>query len=194
MGGSLLVVLGGLSGARGADDANRYVGAAECKNCHSAAAKGDPYGGWAKMKHAAAYRTLASAAARKIGAAKKIDNPQQSAECLRCHVTAYGLPPAQKHRRFSETQGVQCESCHGPGGRHTEARLAKVQPFEKDELAHEPAQATCRQCHNEQSPAYKPFCFKKAAKEIAHLDPRRNHPADYFEKLQCDCAECRKKK
>jgi hypothetical protein len=30
------------------------------------------------------------------------------------------------------------------------------------------------------------------AKEIAHLDPRRNHPADFFEKLPCDCDECKK--
>ena len=181
-----------------AEDA-KYVGVEKCKNCHAAAAKGDPYTVWTKEKHSQAYQVLASAEAKKAGAAKKVDNPQQSAECLRCHVTGYEAPATQKHKKFDPTLGVQCESCHGPGGKHVEARLAaeeadpaKVQQIGKDEIIHEPTVATCRKCHNPESPNYKPFCFKKAAKEIAHLDPRRNHPADFFEKLPCDCDECKK--
>jgi hypothetical protein len=184
----------------GADEPNKYVGAEKCKNCHAAAAKGDPYTIWTKTKHAQAYAVLATPEAKKVSAEKKIDYPQKSEACLVCHETAYGVPAAEKHKKFDETQGVQCESCHGPGGKHVAARLAadvvgaenSVQPIGKGEIMHDVMQDTCKKCHNEKSPNYKPFCFRKMAKAIAHLDPRRNHPADFFDKLPCDCPECKK--
>jgi hypothetical protein len=191
--------LAGSGRVMGADEVNKYYGAEKCKNCHASAAKGNPYEVLSKMKHAQAYATLASPEAKKIAAEKKIDDPQKSDQCLVCHVTAFGVPAAQKHKKFDETQGVQCESCHGPGGKHVAARLAaeggdetKVQQIGKDEIIHDVTQETCKKCHNEKSPSYKPFCFRKAAKAIAHLDPRRNHPADFFDKLPCDCPECKK--
>jgi hypothetical protein len=185
----------------GGEDAKKYVGSDKCKNCHSAAVKGAPYDCWAKTKHAQAYQTLASEEAKKAGAAKNINNPQQNDACLRCHVTAFGVPADQKGKKFDQTQGVQCESCHGPGSKHVEARLAaeegdpsKVIQVGAGEIIHQPTQATCKTCHNPESPSYKPFCFKKYAKLIAHLDPRRNHPANYFDTLPCDCDECKKAK
>jgi hypothetical protein len=194
----LFLLFGALMTSSAAE--NKYVGADKCKNCHASAAKGDPYTVWTKMKHAQAYATLATAEGKKVAAEKKVDDPQKSEACLPCHVTAYGVPAAQKHKKFDETMGVQCESCHGPGGNHVAARLAadvvgdenKVQPVGKDEIVREVTAETCKKCHNEKSPNYKPFCFKKAAKAIAHLDPRRNHPADFFDKLPCDCPECKK--
>lgn len=179
---------------------NKYVGAEKCKNCHAAAAKGDQHGSWSKTKHAQAFAALASAEAKKVAAEKKIDDPQKSDECLACHVTAFGVPAEQKHKKFDQTLGVQCESCHGPGGNHVAARLAaeggdesKVQQVGKDEIIREVTADTCKKCHNEKSPTFKPpFCFRKAAKATAHLDPRRNHPADYLDKLPCDCPECKK--
>lgn len=192
-----LHILVGTSALMGAE--NKYVGAEKCKNCHASAAKGDQHGVWSKMKHAQAFATLASPEAKKIAAEKKIDDPQKSEACLSCHVTAYGVPAAQKHKKFDETQGVQCETCHGPGGNHVAARLSaegdetKVQQVGKDEIIHDVTAETCKKCHNEKSPTFKPpFCFRKAAKATAHLDPRRKHPADFYEKLPCDCPECKK--
>lgn len=179
---------------------SKYVGVEKCKSCHASATKGDQHGAWLKMKHAQAFGTLASAEAKKIAAEKKIDDPQKSDACLPCHVTAFGVPAEQKHKKFDQTQGVQCESCHGPGGNHVAARLAaeggdetKVQAIGKDEIIHDVAAEVCKKCHNEKSPTFKPpFCFRKAAKATAHLDPRRNHPADFYDKLPCDCPECKK--
>jgi hypothetical protein len=195
--GAVLLLIGEAC-VMGADEPNKYYGAEKCKNCHASAAKGNPYEVWSKMKHAQAYATLASPEAKKIAAERKIDDPQKSDACLVCHVTAFGVPAEQKHKKFDQTLGVQCESCHGPGGKHVPARLAaegdetKVQQIGKDEIIHDVTIETCKKCHNEKSPSYKPFCFRKAAKAIAHLDPRRNHPADFFDKLPCDCPECKK--
>lgn len=193
--GASLLLVGTV--AWGAD--NKYVGSEKCKNCHSSAVKGDQHGVWSKMKHAQAYQTLASAESKKIAAEKKIDDPQKSDACLVCHVTAFGVPAEEKHKKFDQTLGVQCESCHGPGDKHVKARLMAEEADEKvvqkvgqGEIVREVTAETCKKCHNEKSPSYKPFCFKKAAKAIAHLDPRRQHPADYLDKLPCDCPECKK--
>ena len=172
-----------------------YVGAEKCKNCHSSPKKGDPYGMWMKEKHSKAYTVLASDEAKKLGATKNIAEPQKSDDCLKCHVAAVGVAAEKKHKKFDPTQGVQCESCHGPGSKHVEARLkadeveddSKPVAIGKDEIIGSPTAETCRKCHNKQdSPNYKPFAFKKYFKQIAHLDPRKGRPADYIDKLPDD--------
>jgi hypothetical protein len=42
----------------------------------------------------------------------------------------------------------------------------------------------CRTCHNKESPSYKPFCFKRYFKEVAHPDPNQKH-----KKPECDCTK-----
>lgn len=173
-----------------ADEANQYVGAEKCKNCHAAASKGDPYGQWMKTKHAKAFATLASDEAKKVAKEKGVADPQKDKACLQCHVTAFDAPAAMKGKKFDPALGVQCETCHGPSGKHVKARMDaedqpedKVLELPKGEHTETPTPATCIKCHNEKSPSYKPFDFKKFVKEIVHLDPRRKHPADYLDKL-----------
>jgi len=183
----LLALLSGSSLIAG--DAAQYVGAEKCKNCHSAAAKGDQYGKWAKEDHAKAVEKLAGDAALKLGKEKGVAEPQKDKACLTCHVTAYDEPAASKGKKFDPTQGVQCESCHGPGSAHVKARLEGEESGDKPlkipagEIVAIPTAETCKKCHNEKSPSYKPFDYKKYLKEIAHPDPRQNHPADYLDKL-----------
>jgi hypothetical protein len=184
---ALLVAAGSRSAAAG--DA-QYVGAEKCKNCHAAAVKGDPFSIWQKSKHAKAFETLASEEAKKIAKAKNIADPQKDAACLVCHVTAFEAPAEQKHKKFDPALGVQCESCHGPAGNHVKARLAadetpedKVVQLPEGEQTAVPPAETCKKCHNEKSPTYKPFDYKARIKEIQHLDPRRKHPADYLDKI-----------
>src|SRR5579862_5791687 len=186
---ALLICLA--AGAR-AEDAT-YVGAEKCKNCHSTPRKGDPFGTWEKSKHHAAYANLAGDEAKKLGAAKGVAEPQKAAECLKCHVTAFEAPASQKGKKFDVTQGVQCETCHGPGSKHVEARLKveeaeddKLVEIPKDEIITEPTAETCRKCHNKDGPNYKPFAFKKYLKEMQHLDPRKKRPADFIDKMPDD--------
>ena len=179
--------------ASSAEGDNQYVGSDKCKLCHNAASKGDPYGVWLKEGHHKAYETLAGEEAKKIAKDKNIADPQKDKTCLVCHETAYEAPAALKGKKFDATQGVQCESCHGPGGNHVKARQAaeedesgKVIQIGKGEIVHFPPPETCKQCHNEKSPNYKPFDYTAFVKKIAHLDPRRNHPADFLDKLEAE--------
>jgi hypothetical protein len=179
----------------------KFIGAAKCKNCHSSKESGDQFGHWKQQKHAKAFETLATPEAKKAGADKGVAEPQKAAECLKCHETAAAEADDRLMKGFDRTAGVQCESCHGPGEKHMKARMAAAaaeegakpgpQEIPKDELSIHPDQATCVGCHNKESPSYKPFCFKKRAAEMVHLDPRRARPADYLANLKCDCDECK---
>jgi hypothetical protein len=78
-----------------------YLGYTACRGCHREA-----YDAWRKTKHFTAFNPVVNT--KKIG----------DAFCLRCHTTGYGyggfidisLTPRMAH--------VQCEACHGPGGKH----------------------------------------------------------------------------
>ena len=73
----------------------KYVGAGTCKTCHKKELMGNQYGAWQKSPHAKAFETLKSDAAQKIAAEKGISGPaNEAAECLKCHVTAYGKDSA----------------------------------------------------------------------------------------------------
>ena len=161
---------------------NKYIGAAKCKNCHSSAESGDPYGVWSKAKHAHAFETLASSAEAKEAAAKLgITEPAKDDSCLACHVTGFGEPEDAFARGFKQELGVQCESCHGPAEQHMKARFKAAasgtveghQDLPDDEIVAAPGIDVCVKCHNPKSPSYKPFCFFESRGKIAHLDPRK---------------------
>jgi hypothetical protein len=158
---------------------NNYIGAKKCKSCHSKDDVGDQYGKWAEGPHAKAFETLASEHALAVGKEHGVAEPQKDDACLKCHVTAFGIPEEQIARGFKADLGVQCESCHGPGEQHMKARFAaaaeagaadKPVVIPADELAI-PTQATCLECHNDGSPTFKNFCFHDRAAKIRHLRP-----------------------
>ena len=178
--------------------ANKYIGAAKCKNCHSAAESGNQYAAWQAANHSKAFETLATDEAKRIAKEKGIDDPQKSDACLRCHVTAYGLPEEQIKKGFDQKLGVQCETCHGPGDNHVKARMAAVakaagageapkgpQPIDENEMSSKIGVDTCLRCHNEESPTFKPFCFCERAAKIRHLDPRKTHAAGDIQECAC---------
>src|SRR5258708_7674719 len=94
---------------------NHYIGAAKCKNCHSTPENGAQFDVWMKSKHAEAFKTLGSDAAKKIATEKKIEDAQKDDKCLKCHVTGFGLAEDQFKKGFDRTAGLQCAHCHGPG-------------------------------------------------------------------------------
>ena len=176
---------------------NRYIGAKQCQNCHKGAAKGDPYDHWTKGPHAKAWATLATAKAKEVGAKLGIADPQTSPKCLECHVTAYGAPAAEFKPTFKMADGVQCESCHGPGEAHFKLRFAESQkggaaaPVTEAEILVKRDAATCKKCHNDKSPSYKPFCLVERMEKIEHLDPRKTRSEEDLKKLRSTChAEC----
>ena len=163
--------------------AGKYIGAAKCKNCHSSAESGDQYGAWEKAKHSHAFKTLAESAEAKEAAAKVgITEPAKDDSCVKCHVTGHGEPAESFARGWKPEAGVQCETCHGPNEDHMKARFKAAASGEKiegyqgvavDEVIVSPKVDVCVQCHNPESPSYKPFCYYEARGKIAHLDPRK---------------------
>lgn len=197
-----LAVVGLSSGGNAAEPAqakaNKYVGAAKCKNCHSSAETGDQHGTWMKMKHAKAWEALGSEEAKKAGAEKGVTEPQKDDKCLKCHITGFGVPAEQLDKKFDIKLGVQCESCHGPGEAHMKARMqaaASEDPAKKalgeGEIIGKPEQKLCVTCHNNESPTYKPFCYQKRIAETRHLNPKKERSEAEKKELakKCGCGD-----
>ena len=123
---------------------NIYLGSGWCGSCHGEIEKV-----WQQTRHAKAISSLTR---------KGRDNDP---ECLRCHVT--GLNDEKAVGGFvaisdGKMAGVQCEACHGPGGRHA--------PSPTQVKMHPVNEKSCRVCHNEETdPA---FDFNNDLKLIEH--------------------------
>lgn len=160
----------------------QYVGSANCKMCHNKEVSGKQWDLWAASLHAKAYETLASDQSKAIAKEKGIADPQQAAECLRCHVTAHGVAAERIGSRFKIEEGVGCESCHGPGSGYNKLNVKKQVMSGEITAASiglwEAGEALCVQCHNQESPTFKGFDFAEAVKLIAHPIPEA-HRATY---------------
>jgi hypothetical protein len=179
-----LLAARGVSGA--GDAGHQYVGAAKCRSCHGKELIGDQYGAWLRDPHRRAFETLKSAESARLAATRGLAGPaHEAAECLRCHVTAHGVPAAARAYELDPAHGVQCESCHGPGRDYR--RKAIMSDLEKARArglweAGEDA-AICTACHNRESPTFDPkryrlpggghagFDFEQAKQRIAHPIP-----------------------
>jgi hypothetical protein len=90
-------------------DEGTYVGSEACASCHTS-----QHGWWKDDRHGRAMETL-----KKAGS-------DADARCVSCHATPLeagfvGTDPG----RFRVSEGVGCESCHGPGGAHVAAAGGK---------------------------------------------------------------------
>jgi len=179
-----------------AEDAE-FVGHQQCKVCHNKSSEGEQWNVWKEMNHANAYELLkgdeAKAVAKELGMETP---PHESPDCLKCHVTGYDPATGDAPAKIDLADGVQCESCHGASSVHID--FAKKFTFQKDEAAreqsiaalHDPNAETCTQCHNEESPTWKPdrytlesgekvgFDFMQAYEKIAHDDPTTEKTVD----------------
>lgn len=169
-----------------------YIGNAQCKVCHNAKADGAQWDVWHSLKHASAYKLLESDEAKAAGEAAGLTKPPaESPECLKCHVSGYDATAGTFHAKLAKADGVQCESCHGPGSLH--AQDGKTLKFKPAEAANIDVKAnlavitesTCLACHNDSSPTWKNdrytlengekvgFDFEQAKKKIAHPNPKK---------------------
>ncbi len=151
---------------------HKYIGADKCKMCHNSPAKGAQYTKWKESPHSKAYATLGTEEAKKVAAAKGIADPQKADECLRCHVTGHGAPAAMLTDKYKVEDGVSCESCHGPGGDYWKMTVMKDRQQSIAAGLVIPNEATCKQCHNADSPSFKGFDFAAASAKIAHPNPK----------------------
>lgn len=160
---------------------HQYVGVDKCKMCHKSESSGNQYGIWLESKHAKAFETLQSDAALAIAEKKGLKSvPSEAPECLKCHITGFGSDPTQFAESFDKTQGVQCESCHGPGSDYKKKSImenreeAIANGLNPILVADGSAEKWCVKCHNEESPNYKEFKFQEFWNKIKHPVPSKS--------------------
>jgi Cytochrome c554 and c-prime len=177
----MTIALGSLLAASAAAAEPKYVGVQDCARCHKKEMIGDQYGVWKKSKHANAMDALKSDKAKKIAAEKGLaDPPDQAKECVRCHATAAALKPSEIYKKpLKISDGVQCESCHGPGSEYRK-KTGHATSIEKGIAAGmwEPGknEKVCTNCHNSDSPSWDPakgFDFEAHKKKIEHPIPEK---------------------
>lgn len=135
----------------------KYVGARSCKFCHNSPTIGAQYKIWAASKHAHAMDVLKGADAK---------NPK----CLKCHSTYYEVP-ANLRAGVTPQEGVECESCHGPGSGYKSYAVMKNHKKSLEKGLLMPNEKTCIKCHNSESPNFKGFDYKTYYAKIAHPIP-----------------------
>jgi hypothetical protein len=155
-----------------------FIGVKKCSMCHRSEEKGAQLQQWKTTAHAKAFATLAGEKAKEIAAARKLPKPpQESAECLKCHVTAFPVMANVAAAKITLEEGVSCESCHGPGSEYQKlTTMRAISAGTQDGKAVGlimPTAQVCQQCHNEESPTFKGFKFEEMAAKIAHPDPTR---------------------
>ena len=149
----------------------KYIGAAKCKMCHNKPATGEQFKVWSAAPHANAFKSLSSPKSLEYAKANGIADPTTEASCLACHST-YAAAPEGLRASITPTEGVSCESCHGPGSAYKTPSVMKDQEFALEKGLILATEAVCKSCHNEKSPFHKPFNFKEALAVIAHPNPK----------------------
>ena len=93
-------------------------------------------------------------------------NPQHSPRCLKCHATGGGYTTNAFLETFDLRDGVQCESCHGPGSDYASKGVMQDEAAARAKGLRKVSVETCRSCHRDSSK--KKFDFAAAVKKIAH--------------------------
>ena len=116
------------------------------------------------------------------------------------------MPAAMIRKGFDRAQGVQCESCHGPGENHMKARFAAAvsageeegfgdeepayTPVPRGEIISAPPVQTCLACHAKENPTFKRCCYYEFLPKVRHLNPKKPRTAEQLAALLvCGCAE-----
>ena len=121
-----------------------YVGAERCKSCHAA-----EFAAWEASPHAQALQAL---------------SPKERADprCQACHTMVPGDLAV-------DLQGVQCESCHGPGRHYSPEWVMRDPDLAKQlSLIAKVDAAACARCHTDASPAVGGFDFAAKRELIKH--------------------------
>lgn len=163
-----------IAGTQDAVAAHEIIGAPKCKTCHKAKT-GDQWKIWTESAHARAFETLASEESKKIAAELGLGDPQTEDACLKCHATVPSLGsdiPVNEKAKYSNDEGVGCESCHGPGSDYKSSKVMRdPEAARAAGLVLIKTAEGCTQCHNEESPTFKGFDFEQRWAEIAHPVP-----------------------
>lgn len=148
-----------------------YIGADQCGMCHKTEKQGSQLSIWKNSNHSKAYETLKTDKANQIAKEKGFSTPAvETQECLKCHVTGYNLDKSMLGNKFKIEDGVQCETCHGPGSGYKDMKVMKDRALaiKNGLIVHEEKEKFCITCHNAESPTYTGFEFEEYWSKIKH--------------------------
>ncbi|MEJ2114067.1 MAG: cytochrome c family protein [Flavobacteriaceae bacterium] len=137
-------------------------------------AKGSQLSIWQESQHAQAYNTLKTEKADEIAATKGFKTKAvETPECLKCHASGYNVDAKFLGSKFKVEDGIQCETCHGPG---EDYKSKKVMENREEAIANglfvpENIDDFCIGCHNAESPTYVEFNFETMWDKIKHPVP-----------------------
>ncbi len=155
---------------------NKYVGVNTCVGaCHNNESQGDQMRIWKESAHSRAFLDLQTEAADSIAISKGYITPAaETPQCVKCHVLGTDIDESLLLGSFDKSQGVQCESCHGPGSEYKKPSVMKdrEEAVTKGLILHTEKEKFCIQCHNEESPTYFEFDYEQMWKLIAHHKPK----------------------
>jgi len=149
----------------------KYVGNEVCGTCHAR-----EYKKWLGTRHSRSWVMLAMT--EKADRVKSHFNvkslaPQNSAICLKCHGTAADTPAEFRLPTFHIEEGVQCETCHGPGEGYASEEVMKNKQQAISLGLRMPTKEVCLNCHlakpSHEFMNLKPFDFEAMYKKIAHM-------------------------
>lgn len=170
--------------------APRYEGVASCagSTCHGrsegngAVVRQDEIASWqepssASGAHSRAYSVLASRRGRQIAETLGLGAATSAPACLGCHATY--APQAQRGARLQLSDGVGCESCHGPASGWLQIHYAKAAshagnvraglvPLERPQVR----ATTCLDCH---------YGSTRTGQFVTHSMMAAGHPRISFE-------------
>ena len=117
-------------------------------------------------------------------------------------MTAYGADPSAFAKKpLKASDGVQCESCHGPGDDYTKKKTMSHRDKAMLNGLWEPGkdEKVCTACHNDESPSWdsaKGFDFDEAKKVFAHPIPEdvKGNYLALAEKLRAENGKSSKKR
>lgn len=158
------------------DKKHGYIGANPCGMCHKTEKQGKQLDIWKNSAHSKAYTTLTTEAADKIAKEKGFETPAaKTAECLKCHASGHDVDTSLIGKKFKVEDGVQCETCHGPGNDYKDMKVMKSreESVKKGLIVYEKTEELCLKCHNPESPTYREFNFDEAYVSIKHMVPKK---------------------
>lgn len=97
----------------------KFLGAASCSSsgCHGGGGQNqNQYLVWSLQDFHSQrpFATLTTARSKQIADALQIKDPAADHRCTACHAPLHEVPEARRAEAFKVSEGVSCESCHGP--------------------------------------------------------------------------------
>jgi hypothetical protein len=125
-----------------------YVGVRVCMECHDGPEAGHQFSLWRLSKHAKAYATLSLPESEEITRRSGIpEAPLEARVCLGCHTTGADAEEWRRDETFLIEDGVQCETCHGPGSEYIAAEVMQDRELAMERGLVMPDRQTCMVCH-----------------------------------------------